>query len=82
MGAGSLLTGLAIYKPVQLAWLTTALGGYPRARQWHFLLTLGYVAFFFVHISKVIVAGWNNFRAMCIGVKVAEEEEPNYEHVR
>jgi thiosulfate reductase cytochrome b subunit len=27
MGAGSLLTGLAIYKPVQLAWLTGLLGG-------------------------------------------------------
>ena len=32
MGAGSLLTGLAIYKPVQLAWLTTLLGGYPSWR--------------------------------------------------
>ena len=44
MGAGSLLTGLAIYKPVQLAWLTTLLGGYPLARLEHFALTLGYVA--------------------------------------
>ena len=33
MGAGSLLTGLAIYKPVQLAWLTGLLGGYLR-RGW------------------------------------------------
>ena len=32
MGAGSLLTGLAIYKPTQLAWLTFALGGYQYAR--------------------------------------------------
>ena len=32
MGAGSLLTGLAIYKPVQVAWLTTMLGGYEWAR--------------------------------------------------
>src|SRR5262245_48127983 len=28
MGAGSLMTGLAIYKPTQLAWLTGVLGGY------------------------------------------------------
>ena len=28
MGAGSLVTGLAIYKPTQLAWLTNLLGGY------------------------------------------------------
>lgn len=28
MGAGSLLTGLAIYKPVQFGWLTRLIGGY------------------------------------------------------
>ena len=44
MGAGSLLTGLAIYKPVQLAWLATLLGGYPLARLEHFVLAVGYVA--------------------------------------
>ena len=32
MGAGSLVTGLAIYKPTQLAWLTNLLGGYAWAR--------------------------------------------------
>jgi thiosulfate reductase cytochrome b subunit len=41
MGAGSLVTGLAIYKPVQLAWLTALLGGYPRARWEHFWLAGG-----------------------------------------
>ncbi len=33
MGAGSLITGLAIYKPTQLAWLTSLLGGYAWARR-------------------------------------------------
>ena len=46
MGAGSLLTGLAIYKPTQLAWLTNLLGGYAWARAEHFALTIGYVLFF------------------------------------
>ena len=32
MGAGSLVTGLAIYKPTQAAWLTSLLGGYDWAR--------------------------------------------------
>jgi thiosulfate reductase cytochrome b subunit len=32
MGAGSLVTGLAIYKPTQVAWLTNLLGGYAWAR--------------------------------------------------
>ena len=77
MGAGSLLTGLAIYKPVQLAWLTGLLGGYQAARLEHFALTIGYVLFFVVHIAQVIRAGWNNFRAMVIGVELAHDEELN-----
>jgi thiosulfate reductase cytochrome b subunit len=75
MGAGSLLTGLAIYKPVQVAWLTTLLGGYKAARLEHFSLTVGYVLFFVIHIAQVVRAGWNNFRAMVIGVEVAEAQE-------
>lgn len=79
MGAGSLLTGLAIYKPVQLAWLTTLLGGYPWARLEHFALTVGYVLFFVIHIAQVVRAGWNNFRAMVIGVELAGDEEPSHD---
>ncbi len=33
MGAGSIITGLAIYKPLQLSWLTNLLGGYEWARR-------------------------------------------------
>jgi thiosulfate reductase cytochrome b subunit len=73
MGVGSLVTGLAIYKPVQFSWLTSLLGGYPMARFFHFWLTVGYVAFFAVHIAQVIRAGWNNFRAMVIGYEVRHE---------
>jgi thiosulfate reductase cytochrome b subunit len=75
MGAGSLVTGLAIYKPVQLAWLTTLLGGYTAARFEHFTLMLGYVLFFMIHITQVVRAGWNNFRAMVIGVELAADGE-------
>ncbi|HEX8153151.1 MAG TPA: cytochrome b/b6 domain-containing protein [Thermoanaerobaculia bacterium] len=73
MGLGLLLTGVAIYKPVQFAWLTAIFGGYQRARFFHFWLTVGYVAFFVVHIAQVVRAGWNNFRAMVIGVEVQHE---------
>lgn len=76
MGAGSLLTGLAIYKPTQLAGLTTALGGYEWARLEHFALTIGYVLFFLVHIAQVVRAGWNNFRAMVAGFEVVEDPAP------
>jgi thiosulfate reductase cytochrome b subunit len=72
MGLFSLLSGLAIYKPVQFAWLTMLFGGYARARFVHFWLTTGYVLFFLVHIAQVLRAGWNNFRAMVIGYEVLE----------
>jgi thiosulfate reductase cytochrome b subunit len=76
MGAGSLLTGLAIYKPVQLAWLTALLGGYPAARLEHFCLTVGYCLFFLLHITQVVKTGWNNFRAMLTGYEVVPVEQP------
>lgn len=67
MGGLSLLTGLAIYKPVQLSWLTGALGGYQCARWEHFWLTMGYLGFFVIHLGQVVRAGWANFRAMVCG---------------
>jgi thiosulfate reductase cytochrome b subunit len=73
MGLGSLVTGLAIYKPVQFWWLIALFGGYQTARELHFLLTVGYVLFFLVHIAQVIRAGWNNFRAMVIGYEVTHD---------
>jgi thiosulfate reductase cytochrome b subunit len=73
MGLGSLLSGIAIYKPVQFAWLTTLLGGYAMARFFHFWLTVGYVVFFLVHVAQVIKTGWNNFRAMVIGYEVVND---------
>lgn len=75
MGAGSLATGLAIYKPVQLGWLTALLGGYEAARLEHFVLTIGYVLFLAVHIAQVIRAGWNNLRAMITGYELQETPE-------
>jgi thiosulfate reductase cytochrome b subunit len=75
MGIGSILTGLAIYKPVQLGWLCAVFGGYTFARIIHFALTIGYVLFFLIHIIQVILAGWNNFRAMITGFEVEKIKE-------
>jgi len=82
MGAGSLLTGLAIYKPTQAHWLTTLLGGYEMARWEHFWLALGFCGFFVVHITQVVLAGWNNFRSMVSGLEVKPVEEPSLEAER
>lgn len=75
MGGGSLLTGLAIYKPVQFGGLTVLLGGYESARFEHFALTVGYVLFFLVHIAQVIRAGWSNFAAMVCGYELVRDGE-------
>ncbi len=70
MGAGSLLTGLAIYKPTQTHWLTTLCGGYEMARWLHFWLMMAFCGFFLVHVLQVILAGWNNFRSMISGYEL------------
>jgi thiosulfate reductase cytochrome b subunit/DMSO/TMAO reductase YedYZ molybdopterin-dependent catalytic subunit len=70
MAALAVLSGLAIYKPVQLGWLRAALGGYEAARLIHFLMAVGIVGFFAVHVAQVIRAGWNAFRAMVTGFEV------------
>jgi thiosulfate reductase cytochrome b subunit len=75
MGLFSVLTGLSIYKPVQMGWLTAVFGGYQTARLIHFALTIGYVLFFLVHILQVARAGWNNFRAMVMGYEVVKSDE-------
>ena len=79
MGGLSLLTGLAIYKPAQLSWLTALAGGYEWARWEHFWLTMGYVGFFAIHIAQVIRAGWANFRSMVSGYDLVEAEAKHAE---
>lgn len=72
MGAGSIVTGLSIYKPLQLAWLTSLFGGYDWARWIHFWLTILFVSFFVVHIVQVVIAGWSNFRSMVTGYEIVD----------
>jgi thiosulfate reductase cytochrome b subunit len=73
MGIGSVITGLAIYKPVQFSWAMFLCGGYEAARAEHFILTIGYVLFFLIHIFQVIKTGWNNFQAMISGLEVIKQ---------
>jgi thiosulfate reductase cytochrome b subunit len=74
MGFGSLITGLAIYKPVQFNTLTWLCGGYHAARIEHFALTIGYMLFFIIHVVQVVLAGWNNFRSVISGFEVVNEQ--------
>nr|WP_236657552.1 cytochrome b/b6 domain-containing protein [Acidisarcina polymorpha] len=82
MGAGMLITGLAIFKPTSAHWLTSLLGGYEMARWLHFWITWALLGFFGVHVAQVIVAGWNNFRSMVSGLEVQGEDSPSIEAER
>ena len=81
MGLGSLLTGLAIYKPVQFKTLCAMLGGYEWARIEHFTFTILFTLFFVVHVLQVLKAGWNNFRGMIAGFEVRPSVKPASEQL-
>jgi thiosulfate reductase cytochrome b subunit len=51
----AIVSGLAIWKPVQLYLLTSSLGGYEVARRVHFLAMTGIVAFIIVHLALVAI---------------------------
>jgi thiosulfate reductase cytochrome b subunit len=55
LGAGSILSGLAIWKPVQFSPLTALLGGYDTARIVHFLAMAGIVGFIVIHLALVVL---------------------------
>jgi thiosulfate reductase cytochrome b subunit len=67
LGALSVLTGFAIYKPVQLAWLTALFGGYELARYWHFWAVWIFVAFTLLHVALVFMVDPASLRAMITG---------------
>ncbi|MBA3632718.1 MAG: cytochrome b/b6 domain-containing protein [Acidobacteria bacterium] len=75
LGFGSIITGLAIYKPLQLSGLTALLGGYEWARWEHFWLMILFVLFFVVHVMQVALAGWSNFRSMVSGYEIVKTDE-------
>lgn len=60
-------TGLAIWKPVQLAPLTTLLGGYVWARYWHFLIMLALVLLAVGHVFMVFSVDPYSIRSMITG---------------
>lgn len=67
LGALSALSGFAIYKPVQLSWLTALFGGYELARYWHFWAVWIFVAFTLVHVALVFLVDPASLRAMITG---------------
>jgi thiosulfate reductase cytochrome b subunit len=67
LGAIATLTGFAIYKPVQLAWLTTLFGGYELSRYWHFLSVWLFIGFTLLHVALVFLVDPASLRGMITG---------------
>jgi len=61
------LTGLAIWKPVQLAPLTNLFGGYVWARYWHFVAMAVLVLLSLVHVFMVFAVDPGSLRSMLTG---------------
>lgn len=68
------VTGFAIWKPVQLGWITNLFGGFPVARGIHLAAMIGIVLFLIVHLTLVAIFP-RTLVAMLSGLP-AETEEP------
>src|ERR1700675_4196808 len=66
VGVFIVLSGLSIWKPVQLQWLTALFGGYYVARFVHFFCMAAIVAFLVVHVALALLVP-KSLRAMIIG---------------
>jgi thiosulfate reductase cytochrome b subunit len=66
VGVLIVLTGLSIWKPVQLQYLTALFGGYDVARYVHFFCMSAIVAFLMVHVALALLVP-KSLRAMIIG---------------
>ena len=66
VGIAVVLTGLSIWKPVQLQWLTALFGGYDNARYVHFICMSAIIVFLAVHIALSVLVP-KSLRAMIIG---------------
>jgi Ni/Fe-hydrogenase b-type cytochrome subunit len=67
LATAAIVTGIAIWKPVQLSWLTNALGGYAWARFWHFLVMVSLVVLAAGHIFMVFAVDPYSLRSIISG---------------
>ena len=70
------LSGLAIWKPVQLGWLSWLFGGFPTARVVHFMFMAAIVGFMVVHVALVALVP-KTLRAMTLGRATEDHAGPD-----
>jgi Ni/Fe-hydrogenase b-type cytochrome subunit len=67
IAAVAVVSGIAIWKPVQLSWLTAMFGGYVWARYWHFVAMIAIVALTVIHVFMVFSVDPWSIRSMITG---------------
>ena len=76
LGVVLIVTGFALYKPVQLSPLVSLLGGFGLVRVWHFAAMCGLLAFIPGHVIMVALHGWKNFASMWTGGAESQRRTP------
>jgi len=76
-GGALVVTGLALYKPVQLSAIVWAAGGLRLLRIWHFAAMSVLLAFIPGHLIMVALHGWSNVASMWTGSHQVSEAAPD-----
>jgi thiosulfate reductase cytochrome b subunit len=75
LGVLVVASGLSIWKPVQLSWLTDFFGGYDVAREVHFIAMAGIAGFIVIHLLLVLIVP-RTILPMISGRATAREAQP------
>jgi thiosulfate reductase cytochrome b subunit len=81
IGIVAVLTGIVIWKPVQLGFLTNLFGGYVWARYWHFMAMVALVALSLAHVIMVFAVDPYSLLSMITG-RYNEKYSPERRNAR
>ncbi len=81
IGIVAVITGIAIWKPVQFGFLTNLLGGYVWARYWHFMAMVTLMALSLAHVVMVFAVDPYSLPSMITG-RYNEKYSPERRNAR
>jgi thiosulfate reductase cytochrome b subunit len=76
-GIMQVISGFAIWKPIQLSWLVSLLGGFQGARLVHFAGMSVIVGFLFVHVALSLLVPRTLWAMLAGGPTLQPRSEPN-----
>jgi thiosulfate reductase cytochrome b subunit len=75
LGVLVVASGLSLWKPVQLFWLTASFGGFDAAREVHFIAMAGIAGFIVIHLLLALIVP-RTILPMISGRAAAREAQP------